>query len=428
MVKMRRRFIAALLFCFSLTLLLIFIIVPRQGFNAPLASQPARWCQCVDYVVNRFSLDLRVGPPFVGAADMGPFLENQGFTRVFEPLPGSIVVFPRSFGSGIDTTYGHVGVVTHAQAMQGGQAWALTVRGARQTWPEWTEHGCSNVSDMDHITVAQDGSPASFYISAPTPGRLAVAAPLTLSSTAPRVEEFIQATFSVRNVGQQPILIDTLTAGGRKGADWEAVIHADFPYHEHITLQPGESYHYEAIQAIFEEGDYFAEPAAQVGGAWGTIEGGNRVRYHVSNPAPPLTPTPVPATATPPPASEPTATPPPANGDVILGSKGTTSEVAAQANPAAIPTVEPLPALQTQWSEEEYIAPGSYTFRAWAGQGTRVYLDEVLVVDGLQGTPDGISGQYAGTRDVTGGAHTIRIEVYANHDGSTAHYEWDWHN
>jgi hypothetical protein len=283
-MNVRRKLLVLVMTCLSLILLLMFVLLPQRGWNAPLNNQYARWCQCVDYVRNRFDLNPSAGPYFVGAADMGPYLENQGFMPVYEPVEGAVIVFPRWFGSGIDATYGHVGVVTAVQSF--GDTWSLTVRGARQTVPEWTEHGCTNVSDMSNITVPMGSNHATFYTIAPKPGQLQIVGYLELSNAAPVAGEMLRARFSVQNVGQQPMLLERLTVGGRQGSTWQDPTNADFPYHRDITLAPGQVYTYEALREAGPAGGYFAEPAVQVGGIWNTIAGANRVAYTVQEVVP----------------------------------------------------------------------------------------------------------------------------------------------
>jgi hypothetical protein len=213
---------------------------------------------------------------------MGPYLEAQGLQRITAPIEGAIIVFPRTFGMGIDETYGHVGVVMQVSPNDSGTAWTLTIRGARQEGNEWADYGCSNVSDMYAIRVPRDGSSGvSFYAATPPPGRLHVVEPLRLSTRAPRTGELVYARFTVENSGGQPLQIEALTAGGRQGSTWDAAVQVDFPLVRDIVLHPGERYTYRAAHALAEPGGYFAEPAAQIDDTWSSIASANRVRYSV---------------------------------------------------------------------------------------------------------------------------------------------------
>jgi hypothetical protein len=364
--------------------------------------------------------------------------------RIVEPFEGAVIVFPRTFGMGIDAVYGHVGVVTQVSAAASGAAWSLTVRGARQRGNEWAEHGCSNVSDMYAIIVPRDGrSGVSFYASEPPPGRLRVVEPLRLSTTAPRTSELVYAHFTVENSGGQLLQIETLTAGGRQGTAWDAPIRADFPFVHDIVLHPGERYTYKAARDLSAAGNYFAEPAAQIDGAWGSVERANRVRYSVQAsvalpehephlPATPaLTPT-EPPTATPSPTAAPTEPPtaaptePPTAAPTEPPTATPTEPPTATPSPTAAPTgahseavaeAEPL----SQWSHHEHLAPGTYRLRVWGGPGLRIYLDGELVLDGL--APD--APRQITRSDVSGGPHKITILMYATNDGTTAHYTWE---
>src|SRR5512136_887127 len=77
---------------------------------SPTLAQSAGFCQCVDYVKNRFGLQGAVGD----AKNMIYSLPNLGFRQVSGPQSGAIVVMQPSF-PGLRGTpgaiYGHVGVV-----------------------------------------------------------------------------------------------------------------------------------------------------------------------------------------------------------------------------------------------------------------------------------------------------------------------------
>jgi|GEM_PF-3862470 len=128
-------------------------------------------------------------------------------------------------------------------------------------------------------TGIQGGSQTRFRVIAG--GRLMVSQPLALSLQAPGVGEAVQAAFQVTNVGVMPLVIEQLTAGGRKGTEW-ADEWADFPSIYNITLQPGQSYAYTQTRAFLSAGDYFAEPVVKLAGYWGGIGGANRVSFTVS--------------------------------------------------------------------------------------------------------------------------------------------------
>lgn len=352
----------------SLGLGLLFLAFPSVGFNAVQQQRAVRWCECVDYVRNRFGLNPSQGPWFVGAADMGPYLEAQGMTRLNAPVVGAVVVFPRTFGAGIDQQYGHVGVVRQVQPTSSG--WSLMVRGARQTVPEWTEAGCSNVSDMHHILVARGAPGVAFYdpgtgtntaaAAEAAPGRLYVTEALLLKPATPRVGEPVLARFSVQNVGGQPLLLERLTVGGRQGETWDNATLADFPYHPNVELQPGEVYTYVGQHYFAKPGNYFGAPVARINGTWQQLAGSSRMAYTVV-------------------AAQPTA--PPAPGAAAPGPTATTAATTHASEPVR------------EWRRNDYLAEGMYTFAASAGPGVRIYLETELVLDGLgePPTPDGYS-------------------------------------
>ena len=97
-------------------------------------------------------------------------------------------------------------------------------------------------------------------------GRLQVVQPLALSNVNPYATQVITATFRIKNVGDRPITIQRLLAGGRGPdcSDWSCPRNADFPTIEWITLQPGEERPYERGRAFCQAGSgYFAQPVYQ---------------------------------------------------------------------------------------------------------------------------------------------------------------------
>jgi hypothetical protein len=406
-----------------LLLLLLFVVVPRSGFNAPHES--ARWCQCVDYVRNRFNL--APGGNFVGAADMGPYLEAQGYGRIPDPVVGAIIVFPRWFGSGINATYGHVGVVTTVDTSDPAN-WHLTVRGARQTHPEWTESGCSNVSDMDHIVVPRGSDVVGFYHAAPRPGPVQLVSNLELSTSNLNLGDTVQASFQVQNTGDEPLTLELLTAGGRQGNTWDAEVLADFPLNRDVHLRPGQVYEYRAIYTPSAAGSYFVEPVARIHGEWTTIESANRLYYDVQAPKAVVENAALPTTAPPPPPTATTtvAPPPPPTVTATVAPPPPPTATATVAPPQATgkaPAVDPPsePPLIDQWTSHDHLGAGTYTLRIWAGTGIRVYLDGELVFDGLQ--PQ--SPATAALNDIPGGPHTVTVRMYVGSESSRAHYTWE---
>jgi surface antigen len=114
----------------------------------------------------------------------------------------------------------------------------------------------------------------------PEPGRLQVVRALAVSSTNPRLGEWVWAEFTVRNVGGQAMTIEQLVAGSRLGSDWGGEW-ADFASAFGITLQPGQEYAYRQGRRYTKPGGYFAEPVVKLGGRWGGIGGANRIGVSV---------------------------------------------------------------------------------------------------------------------------------------------------
>jgi hypothetical protein len=135
---------------------------PQQPHEQQAERPSGHWCQCVEYVLNRYGLSMAGGPYFLSAADMAPYLHSRGFGKVVAPTPGDIIVFSRSFGEGIDPTHGHVGVVRSATPLGDGVSWTVHVRGARQGGASFAEAGCANVSDMTVIVRSLSARTAFF--------------------------------------------------------------------------------------------------------------------------------------------------------------------------------------------------------------------------------------------------------------------------
>jgi hypothetical protein len=111
-------------------------------------------------------------------------------------------------------------------------------------------------------------------------GKLQVIEPLSLSSTAPGTGTLVTARFKVQNVGVLPLHIEQLTAGCRRGSNWNGEW-ADFPNVFNIDLAPGAEYTYLQSRSFDITGTYFAEPVVKINGVWGGISGANRVVFDV---------------------------------------------------------------------------------------------------------------------------------------------------
>jgi hypothetical protein len=131
------------------------------GHESPLHATPAEaasWCQCVDYVKNAYGLSGAIGGSG-GAKDMGSYLAARGFRQLYGPAnlqAWAVAIFQPGFGSGINQTYGHVGLVAQYW-YSGGGYWTVVLRGANQPGYTWIEKGCTNVSDW--TLKVQVGSP-----------------------------------------------------------------------------------------------------------------------------------------------------------------------------------------------------------------------------------------------------------------------------
>lgn len=73
------------------------------------------------------------------------------------------------------------------------------------------------------------------------------------------------------------------------------------------------------------------------------------------------------------------------------------------------------------WNGRFPFQAGTYTFRILTDDGMRVYVDNVLVVDGWRDQP---ATEYSGTRQLAAGLHDIRVEYYERSGGARARVTW----
>jgi pimeloyl-ACP methyl ester carboxylesterase len=115
------------------------------------------------------------------------------------------------------------------------------------------------------------------------PGRLRVIEALHMRSTNLLIGESISASFKIKNMGSSALHLEKLTAGVRRGSDWDGE-QADFPHVSNITLQPNEEYSYQQSRSFDTAGEYFAHPLVKTNGQWGGIENASRVSFTVLTP------------------------------------------------------------------------------------------------------------------------------------------------
>ena len=125
------------------------------------------------------------------------------------------------------------------------------------------------------------GASTSRAAASPT-ATLEIVTALSLAPASPVVGETVTARFTVRNNGGAALSFSNLGAGGRGPdcSDFTCASFADFPLHNGITLNPGESYAYEASRVFWDEGAYVAQIVAQTtSGVW-SFHGG-LIRFSV---------------------------------------------------------------------------------------------------------------------------------------------------
>lgn len=133
--------------------------VPHLNSALTLATTNTRAVQGTAYVAavkglpNNFPNAYQWGVPYVqGCVCRVPYLQQNDFTKVPAPTLGVVIVFQPATGHGVDTVYGHVGVVQSVQPVTSKTGavtgWLVTVREANQGGKTFTDAGCSNVSDI----------------------------------------------------------------------------------------------------------------------------------------------------------------------------------------------------------------------------------------------------------------------------------------
>jgi hypothetical protein len=130
----------------------------------PTKAKPGpHWCECVEYIKNRFGLTGAAGD----AKDMGPFLAKNGFKRSAIPIPGGVVIIqPGFYPSGSGAVYGHAALIQSIYPA-GKYAWRLTLVAANQSGAKFTAADCTDVSIKDFAPIPWTSKMFSYW--APPP-------------------------------------------------------------------------------------------------------------------------------------------------------------------------------------------------------------------------------------------------------------------
>ena len=104
----------------------------------------------------------------------------------------------------------------------------------------------------------------SFTVQQPSPGKITLTTPLSLSPASPAVNQVTKATFTVQNTGGQPVSVPYFLVGARNPFN----SNVDFPTSSAVTLQPGQTYTYQASRSFATVGTYSAWPAFFDGSNW----------------------------------------------------------------------------------------------------------------------------------------------------------------
>lgn len=91
---------------------------------------------------------------------------------------------------------------------------------------------------------------------------LEVVSPLTLTPSTPLAGESVTAEFKLKNMGNHVLHYERIGVGahGPNCQDWSCNSPVDYPWHENVTIQPGQEIIYSQMRTFIEPGsDYFAQ-------------------------------------------------------------------------------------------------------------------------------------------------------------------------
>jgi hypothetical protein len=104
---------------------LISVILLLALFSTP-AQVKAAGCSCVTYIKNYFGITENTGDGYA----TGTWFANHGFTRIYSPQVGAVVVMQRNF-PGANSISGHVAIITRVEDW--GTKWKIWVKGGGQS-------------------------------------------------------------------------------------------------------------------------------------------------------------------------------------------------------------------------------------------------------------------------------------------------------
>jgi parallel beta-helix repeat protein len=122
--------------------------------------------------------------------------------------------------------------------------WSFATPGHKEVWAEAKdEEGQTNL--------------CSDIIFVPAPALPVLVSPLVITPTKEiyNVGDNLEATFTIKNIGQVPITFDVLTVGGRLNGFIPPEGAPDFT-HQSVTLQPNEQYQYQGFLTLTQTGNY----------------------------------------------------------------------------------------------------------------------------------------------------------------------------
>jgi len=122
--------------------------------------------------------------------------------------------------------------------------WAFATPGHKEVWAEVKdEAGHSNL--------------CSAIIFVPAPALPVLVSPLAITPNKEiyNVGDTLEAEFTIKNIGNNPITLDVLTVGGRLNGWCQDDVCPDFT-HLSVTLQPDESYQYQGSFTPTQQGNY----------------------------------------------------------------------------------------------------------------------------------------------------------------------------
>ena len=119
--------------------------------NTIMYKAKAVFCQCLQYIRNYTQLPAGSS---VAADQYGTVLKQKGYSKKSIPSNGNLVIFKKGYGSGINSTYGHIGRIVEVSYDSKKVAYSIKIVSANWSGKStYTDCGCNNVEKSAWIIV-----------------------------------------------------------------------------------------------------------------------------------------------------------------------------------------------------------------------------------------------------------------------------------